>query len=53
MGCWPTDAYSLLWIFYLQLAPGILLLLLVAGAIDAKFTQLSLLIGGGLVQRPQ
>ncbi|WP_151982715.1 MFS transporter, partial [Acinetobacter guerrae] len=46
IGGWLTDAYSWRWIFYLQLAPGILLLLAVAWSIDAKPMQLSLLKRG-------
>lgn len=43
IGGWLTDAYSWRWIFYLQLAPGILLLLAIAWAIDAKPMNLKLL----------
>lgn len=46
IGGWLTDVYSWRWIFYLQLAPGILLLLAVAWSIDAKPMQLSLLKRG-------
>jgi len=46
IGGWLTDAYSWRWIFYLQLAPGVLLLMAIAWAIDASPTNLALLKRG-------
>ncbi|KPA94784.1 DHA2 family efflux MFS transporter permease subunit [Pseudomonas asplenii] len=46
IGGWLTDAYSWRWIFYLQLFPGIALLLAVAWAIEARPMNLALLRRG-------
>lgn len=46
IGGWLTDAYSWRWIFYLQLVPGVVLLLAIAWAIDAKPMKLSLIRRG-------
>jgi DHA2 family multidrug resistance protein len=43
IGGWLTDAYSWRWIFYLQLFPGIALLLAIAWSIEAKPMKLELL----------
>lgn len=46
IGGWLTDAYSWRWIFYLQLVPGVALLLAVAWSIEAKPMNLALLRRG-------
>ena len=46
MGGWLTDAYSWRWIFYLQLFPGVALLMAIAWSIDAKPMKLELLRRG-------
>ena len=46
IGGWLTDVYSWRWIFYLQLFPGIALLLAIAWSIEAKPLQLTLLRRG-------
>ncbi|WP_296261252.1 MULTISPECIES: DHA2 family efflux MFS transporter permease subunit [unclassified Pseudomonas] len=43
IGGWLTDTYSWRWIFYLQLIPGIALLMAIAWSIDAKPMKLELL----------
>ncbi|RZI87323.1 MAG: DHA2 family efflux MFS transporter permease subunit [Pseudomonas sp.] len=46
LGGWLTDAFSWRWIFYLQLVPGIALLLAIAWSIEAKPMQLARLRQG-------
>lgn len=46
IGGWLTDAYSWRWIFYLQLFPGVALLIAIAWSIDAKPMKLQLLRRG-------
>ena len=46
IGGWLTDAWSWRWIFYLQLLPGVLLLLAIAWAIEAKPMKLQLIRRG-------